>query len=337
MRIGKVVIVLIASIAFAISSCKTDCKEVIDTSGITIESPLIEVHKGLRKIKKPADLKTFQDSFPKFWKFLLAGDTSVEFKQNIDLNLYRMAKDKKAKILHDEVDKYFPDFVEPKSRLDQLFANITTFYPDFTVPEVNTLVSGFGGFTVEDGEDILIIGLEYFMDSTAKFQPQTQTMPQYMRRHYTKENIEIKSALAIAGRYLEYKRDDQRVINEMIKFGKILYFAKSVLPCRSEREILEYTQKEWAGAIANDYKIYSYFTKNQLFYSTKLDPKRLFVHPRPACVEIANECPGRIGQWLGYHIVKSYAEKKNLTLPQIMAETDPVKIFTQSGYKPEKS
>lgn len=338
---------LTTSLFFILSAlfmgCKTDCSTVLDTENIELNTSVVAVNSGIEQVKSPSDLDSFIANYPKFWSYLMApmtGSSAIEkagYEKALKGQIYQMATDPKRKLLYDEVEKYFPDFNQPQQDLEQLFKNITTFYPGFNVPEINTIISGFGGFTLEDGNDIMVVGLEYFMDSTAKYQPDTQLeMPGYIRKHYTKENIEVKAAIALAGRFLKYNPRDSRLVNEMVKFGKILYFAKSVLPCRTEADILEYSTKEWQGAIANDYKIYTYFTKNQFFYSTKQHPKRLFINPRPNCVEIANECPGRIGQWLGYHIVKSYAKKNDVSLQDLMLETDHVKIFTKSGYKPEK-
>lgn len=343
MNLKNLVKCLAFSVVLLLSSCETDCTKVLKTDDIEINSPLVEVQKGINLIKQPSDIDAFISNYPKFWSYLMepiSGSNSQEvanYENGLKTQVYKMATDEKRNLLYEEVNKFFPNFDKPKTELDQLFKNVKSFYPDFKEPQVNTFISGFGGFTLEDGGDVLIVGLEYFMDSTAKYQPDTQLeMPGYIRKHYTRENIEVKAALALAGRYINYNRSDGRLINEMVKFGKILFFAKSVLPCRSEADILEYSTKELQGAIANDYKIYTYFTKNQLFYSTKQNPKRLFVNPRPNCVEIANECPGRIGQWLGYHIVKAYAQKNNLSLNEVMNETDHVKVFTQSGYKPAK-
>lgn len=333
MRVEIKKLMILVLVVLGIFSCNGDCTEVLDTSDITIKSKLVEIQKGIQKVKTPQDIDTFATSYPKFWKFMLNSEMPEPVLKQ---QFYRMATDPKRQGLNDEVNKFFPDFVEPKKELDQLFKNITVFFPDFEAPDVNTLISGFGGFTAEDGGDILLIGLEYFMDSTAKYQPHSSEMPKYLKKHYTKETISIKSAMALSGRYLQFDRKDKSLINEMIKFGKILYFVKSVLPCKTEAQVLEFSQKEWDQSIANDHRIYSYFIKNGLYYDTKTEPKRLFVHPRPKCVEISNECPGRIGQWLGYLIVKSYMKKHEITLAELMAEEDHVKIFTKSGYKPGK-
>ena len=50
---------------------------------------------------------------------------------------------------------------------------------------------------------------------------------------------------------------------------------------------------------------------------------------------MTNKSPGRIAYWLGWKIVYEYIENnKNLTLEQLMQNTDAQQILQQSGYKP---
>ena len=44
--------------------------------------------------------------------------------------------------------------------------------------------------------------------------------------------------------------------------------------------------------------------------------------------------PGSVGIWLGLQILNSYADKNNVSLIDILNETDYMKILNKSGYKP---
>jgi hypothetical protein len=51
-------------------------------------------------------------------------------------------------------------------------------------------------------------------------------------------------------------------------------------------------------------------------------------------VEIGNQCPGRVGRWLGWKIVRKWAQDKKVPLQKVMEEKSARKIFEQSGFKP---
>ena len=47
--------------------------------------------------------------------------------------------------------------------------------------------------------------------------------------------------------------------------------------------------------------------------------KNKYVNERPNVTEIGNECPGRIGQWLGWKIVNAYMKNNpEVTLQELM-------------------
>jgi hypothetical protein len=64
--------------------------------------------------------------------------------------------------------------------------------------------------------------------------------------------------------------------------------------------------------------------------------KQKFLGDRPKTLEVGEQCPGRIGQWVGWQIVKKYMETHpDVSLPQLMQMNDAEKIFKESRYKPK--
>ena len=51
-------------------------------------------------------------------------------------------------------------------------------------------------------------------------------------------------------------------------------------------------------------------------------------------LDIDTNSPGSVGIWLGLQILNSYADKNNVSLIDILNETDYMKILNKSGYKP---
>ena len=54
-------------------------------------------------------------------------------------------------------------------------------------------------------------------------------------------------------------------------------------------------------------------------------------------LEIDNESPGRIGQWMGWQIVRSFMENNPKVTVQQLIKMDANSIFEQSKYKPKKN
>jgi uncharacterized protein YjaZ len=50
----------------------------------------------------------------------------------------------------------------------------------------------------------------------------------------------------------------------------------------------------------------------------------------------AEESPARTGSWLGWQIVKDYMDNNDVTLKELLKDTDSQKILEKSGYKPSR-
>ena len=89
----------------------------------------------------------------------------------------------------------------------------------------------------------------------------------------------------------------------------------------------------------NEYYMWSNLVENKLLFDSNPKNEQRFIYPAPFSkfyLEIDNQTPGRVGQWLGWQIVRSYMENNDdVTLEQLMA-LDTKTIFENSKYKPKK-
>ena len=89
----------------------------------------------------------------------------------------------------------------------------------------------------------------------------------------------------------------------------------------------------------NERYMWQYFIENELLYKTQSSLFLRFIEPAPFSkfyLEIDNETPGKVGQWIGWQIVRSYMEKNPDTALEKLVETPAMELFNQSNYKPAK-
>jgi uncharacterized protein YjaZ len=82
------------------------------------------------------------------------------------------------------------------------------------------------------------------------------------------------------------------------------------------------------------------FIENKYLYSSNSKLPNQFINKAPFSkfyLEIDNESPGRIGQWIGWQIVRSYMENNPKTTIQQLLKMDAKAIFEASKYKPKKN
>lgn len=235
--------------------------------------------------------------------------------------------------LAQEVKRVFGTEQKLKEELTQAFKNLRYYYPEATIPRIETVISGFEtDMFVND--TLIIIGLDYFLGEDARFRP---NMYDYLLRQYNPENIvpSIMLMYGIDSRINHMDADNKTALADMITYGKSFYFAKHMVPCAPDRVLIWYTPEEIKGAYENQDLIWARLVEDKLFYSTSHMLKQKYLGDRPKTAEVGPECPGRIGQWVGWQIVKNYMkENPKHTLNDLMDSGNADKIFKESKYKP---
>ena len=111
-----------------------------------------------------------------------------------------------------------------------------------------------------------------------------------------------------------------------------------MLPLESDAVKIGYTEEKLDWAAANESQIWRYFVERELLYSTDLKLGPRFLDPAPFSkfrLELDNESPGRLGRYMGWQIVKAFAERNTLSLEQLLLLPED-EIFKKSNYKPKK-
>lgn len=214
--------------------------------------------------------------------------------------------------------------------LDQGFKRLKEEYPDFNTPVVQAVYSGFGKDIVLS-DSLIVLGLDYYLGEQATYRPNVYD---YIKVRLTPKHLVPQVFQFLSLKFNETKQGRRNVLDEMIYYGKAMEFTKEMLPCVEDTLIIGYGQQDFANATVSEAIIWSYFLENRLLYEENTKAITRYVDERPSIPEISKNCPGRIGQWLGWQIVKAYREETGASLKDLMAETDTQKILTLSKYRP---
>jgi hypothetical protein len=129
--------------------------------------------------------------------------------------------------------------------------------------------------------------------------------------------------------------DEETLLSEMIDYGKIYYLLGSIMPCTPDDLILGFTAKEILDVYAYQELIWSRIIEKEWLYVTDEFTKKKMLGERPKTIELGDECPGRVGAWIGWQIVKQYMDETGSTMQELMANRNHHEIFAQSKYKPK--
>jgi gliding motility-associated lipoprotein GldB len=254
-------------------------------------------------------------------------------KEELAQALWEVKQDSLIQELYNDVKVHFEDFSKTEADLQNAFKHLKYYFPGVKIPKIYTFVGGFDGDIIVS-DDIIVIGLDFFLPLTHRFQP--PDLPQYISKRYQEDYIVPMVFMAISSQYNKTDLKENTLISEMIYYGKAYHFTKSMMPCTSDEYIIGYSPEEIAACFANEEFIWAHFIENDLLFETNPFEIRKYTGEAPYTDEISPDAPGRIGRWLGWNIVDDYRFNKSIPIPELMAETNVDKIFRQSGYKPRR-
>lgn len=324
-------IALICAVFVLFGCTDNACKIPAEIEKIDADIKIERLEEDFFKIQSKSEAKAFMDEHPLFAdKFLQRKRYPAD---SIPVNmLYSLATNPGIKQLVDETEEAFKDVDWLEKDLENAVKHVKYHYPDYVVPEVKTFITGLGqDMLVQDS--LIVLGIDFFIGPKATYKPEA---PLYIQRRYRKEFIVPSVVLLISNKYNETDFLNKSLLSEMVDFGKSYYFAEKMLPCAPDSLLMGYTAKEMADVVYNEGQIWAHFIENNLLYETNHFKVNKYIGERPNIPEIGTKCPGRVGAWVGWQIVRKYmAENPNVTLQELMAEKDAQKIFTSSRYKPK--
>ena len=246
------------------------------------------------------------------------------------------AKDTLQIKLLNEVAKVFPDCKKEEEDIALLFQHIKFYFPEFKAPRLITTTS-FVDYRnrVVVTDTIAIISIDCYLGSDHEFYEGIQ---KFIRKDFSKDHIAVDLAAEYAKKYI-YQGQNKTLLDEMIYFGKQLYFMDKVIPFKTEAERISYTNEQLDWARTNESNIWRYFVERELLFSTDSKLPSRFINPAPFTKfyleDIDGESPGRLGRYLGWQIVRAYMENNEVSLKNMLT-TSSEEIFNNSKFKPRK-
>ncbi|MDX5345759.1 MAG: gliding motility lipoprotein GldB [Hymenobacteraceae bacterium] len=313
---------------------RNECKIPDEIADIDVDVAAERLEKEFFQLKTKEDVVNFLNRHPLFANKYLH---RRQYPQDSILvnKLHYLATVEGIRPLVHEADTAFKDFKPFEEQLETAFKHIKYFYPDFVVPKVQTFVSGFQEQDLFVTDSLLVFGLDYFIGDSATYRPDTY---EYILSRYRKPYMVPSAMLLQSNKYNKTDILNKTMLAEMVYLGKSYYFVERVLPCVPDSVIIGYTDQQIADVQYNEGTIWAHFIEKELLYDNNHFKIRKYLDERPNVPEIDKNAPGRIGAWVGWQIVRKYMEQNpDVTLPQLMAETDVQKIFNQSKYKPKKN
>jgi hypothetical protein len=223
------------------------------------------------------------------------------------------------------------------SELETAFGYYKVFYPNANIPDIITIIPGLDITTpsVYIYNDILFVNIDMYLGADNPHY-NFVGMPLYIAERCNPLYIPVD----IFKKAMVYKHlantPTTTLLESMITEGKKLFFTEMIFPTKEERSIIGYSEEKfnWANSYLGN--IWNYMIeKNELFGKGEA-LQRCYIEETPFTKIFGTESPGRLGTFVGWRLVQSYMKNNpEVTLPELMQETDYQKVLSNSKFKPQ--
>lgn len=239
--------------------------------------------------------------------------------------------------------------IDPQQKeLEQGFKFVKYYYPAYKVPQVITVVGPIDAMAkMENGDfspnflgpDFIAISLQFYLGPQfAVYQDQyflDNVAPFYRSRRFKKEYITADVMKLVADDLHPDKSAGQSLVVQLVEKGKQWFLLDKLLPFAADSVKTGYTQAQLDWCKTNEGMAWNFILQSNDIYTSDPGIIQTFIGEAPKTDGMPDGSPGNIGQWIGWQIVKAYAQKNDaLTLQQVL-QTPAKKIFEEAKYKPK--
>ena len=333
---------------FLFFSCNSD-DDIPDVSGIQITIPLERFDRDFFSIDTNNVMQSLQVLREKYPTALPIFVHNILGLDSGNLAAGIPAFIRMTRGIQDSVDQVFEDSESIKKDFQRTLRFVRYYFPEYRIPKIVTITGpvdalarmSSGDYTPDFlGPDFLGISLQFYLGPDfSVYQAEyfiTNVAPLYRSRRFAKEYITADGMRLIVDDLFPDKSGGRGLIEQMIEKGKHWWLLDKFMPEAPDSVKTGYTQKQldwcreyegliWQNIITNEKNLYT------------IEPEAIqtYIGESPFTPNMPEASPGNIGPWVGWQIVKKFAEKNPAMKPQAVMQTDAKKILEEAKYKPK--
>jgi hypothetical protein len=247
--------------------------------------------------------------------------------------LKRFITDYYMNLNYQRVNEVYTNVNDIETSLNEAFSIFHEYFPEKKYPRVYTCISGWNQ-SVFTADTVLGVALDKYLGRTCDFYDKLG-LANYMKYTMQREYIVPDCIKAWGYTQFELKDSADNVLNNLLYEGKMIYFMKKLLPDVHDTTIFGFRPDQLKWCENNLKQMWTYLAEHKMLFSTDYLTIRKLFYPAPFTAFYTNESPGRATTWLGYKIIEAYIKNnKDITLPQLMNDSEYQKILRNSKFNP---
>lgn len=273
--------------------------------------------------------RAIADSVGYFWyaynSYLLRGEDAPLFREGVQ----NFLNDSLISILYADAQDAFADMSAESEALALLSARYQSLFPDKAAPIFQAHVSGLR-MPISSIDSLVSISIDCYLG--AGYHMYASRYFQYELPGHERSCIVADAGEVLLRNALKYPRGGS-LLDMMIYEGRLLYLLSALVDDNSALTLLDYTPEQENWCIENEGKIWTTIIEQKDLFTFDNITIRKYTRQAPFTAPVSQDSPGRLGCWVGWRIMQSYAQKNNMTPYDIIGDTkSPTEILQLSGY-----
>jgi hypothetical protein len=338
MTMKKIGLILLP--VFFFSACSNN-KNIPDVSGIKVEVPVErfdrnffaidtnDIANGLRKVQQQ-----HPDFYPDFMRELLGVSGSDTITVSVTREFLRGYLP-----VYKELQEKYKNAEWLQKDLEKAFQFVKYYFPGYKTGKAIIFLGPFDAPGTALTKTGLAIGLQQYAGKDFPVYQSSEgqmLFPAYISRRFEPQYIIPNCMKAVVVDLFPDKSGGKGLIEQMIEKGKQWWLVDKFLPETADSNKTGYTQNQLAFCKKNEGLIWqSIINDEKDLYTTEPAAVQTYIGDAPFTQTMGENSPGNIGSWIGWQIVKRFAEKNSSMKVEEIMKTDPKTIFDEAKYKPK--
>ncbi len=335
------------SVCLILFSCK-DNKNVPDVSGIDVNLRVERFDKDFFAIDSnhvAAGLEGLYAKYPMLTGIFLKNILGLEEAYTLE-GVKRFLT--LSENLKDTINAVFKNTSGLESNFKRAFQFVKYYFPDYPLPRIATVAGPLDAMAESEsgptpnflGPDLMGISLQFYLGRNFSMYSDPffveNVAPGYRSRRFSKEYIIADAMQLIVTDLFPDSSAKKNLVEQMIEKGKQWYLLDKLLPEAPDSIKTGYTQQQLDWCTTNEGLIWSYIIKTEDLHTLNPVVIQTYIGEGPFTQGFSQELsPGNLGQWIGWRIVKKYADKNPSLHPGEIMNTEAKKILDEAKYKPK--
>lgn len=323
---------------FVLAGCNSDPLDV-DVKGLETDLSFKRLDQDLFALNPAAGQTNTVDLELKYGQFftdycegvLQIGNPQDE---SFPYSVAQFILDENMKVLFDDTQTEFEDISQIEAELNSAFTYFRFHFPDSTVPEIVFMISALN-YPVVATKNTLGISLDMFLGADYPVYPMVG-LPQYMYANMKPDQAVPQAMKGWIQSMYETDAVRANLLDYMVFEGKMLYVMDALLRNSADSSKIGFTQNALQWCNEYEARTWAHLVDEELLYSTEYMSINKWINQAPFVAGIPKESPGRLGQWVGWQIVRKYMqENPEVTIQELMMDQNAQQILSRSKYKPK--